>query len=197
MALLPPSRPVDVIKTRVVEVLQANDLRNNHVGLNTTTAKINQWHHPPPHWVKLSMDGSVQGQENKAGARGIIRTADGKWVFGFQHFIGCTTVVAAELWALWISLQLTCDGGFRAVVVETGSLDAIKAVGIIDQMDPNFNICQEIRDLMSRDWQRHLQAIRHVANECADSLAKTVVHQVASRVVLRDSSSFMQPLKLK
>ncbi|KAI7987281.1 putative ribonuclease H protein [Camellia lanceoleosa] len=116
------------------------------------------------------------GQENKAGARGIIRTADGKWVFGFQHFIGCTTVVAAELWALWIGFQLTWDGGFRAVVVETRSLDAIKAVGIIDQMDPNFNICQEIKDLMSRDWQCHLQVIRRGANECADSLAKTVVH---------------------
>ncbi|GMP97676.1 hypothetical protein CsSME_00045836 [Camellia sinensis var. sinensis] len=45
-------------------------------------------------------------------------------------------------------------------------------------MDPNFNLYQEIREMLKRDWQCDLHSICREANCCTDMSAKTAINRV-------------------
>ncbi|KAF5951905.1 hypothetical protein HYC85_009849 [Camellia sinensis] len=57
---------------------------------------------------------------------------------GFRHYIGKSSVLVAELWALYIVLQLASDKGLRAIVAEIDFLEVV-------QMSENLGAMEEER----------------------------------------------------
>ncbi|GFY81999.1 hypothetical protein Acr_02g0002390 [Actinidia rufa] len=57
------------------------------------------WKPPSTGMFKLNIDGASKGNPGKAGAGGLIRNHEGRWVAGFCHNIGTTNSLEAEVTA--------------------------------------------------------------------------------------------------
>lgn len=104
------------------------------------------WKYPDEDWVKLNVDGCSKGNPGKVGAGGVIRDHMGSWIGGFARNIGTCSSVTAELWAIYVGLQLTWEKGFRNVVLESNSkvvVRLLKAGG----GGRNYNLIMHIKDV--------------------------------------------------
>ncbi|KAI7988245.1 putative ribonuclease H protein [Camellia lanceoleosa] len=82
-----------------------------------------------------------------ADADGIIRSDQGTWIGGFRHHIGSVPVIAAELWAIWLGLQLAWQMGYRKMIVESNCVETLSVLNSSAMVHPSFNVCQEIREV--------------------------------------------------
>lgn len=48
-------------------------------------------------WMYLNTDGSVSQDEGFAAAGGLVCDQNGRWIIGFNRFLGNCTVIEAEL----------------------------------------------------------------------------------------------------
>lgn len=92
------------IRRMVVDVKMVQTHRN---GENTANRELRQigWIYRTEDWVKLNMDGCSIGK-GVAGAGGAIRDGMGTWLMGFARNNGVCSSVTAELWAVYIGLEL-------------------------------------------------------------------------------------------
>ena len=65
-----------------------------------------RWEKPPLNWYKLNTDGESCGNPGRARGGGVIRDSAGNWIRGFTRYIGYTTSIIAEFWALRDGLKL-------------------------------------------------------------------------------------------
>ncbi|KAF5947549.1 hypothetical protein HYC85_013506 [Camellia sinensis] len=64
-------------------------------------------------------------------------------------------------------------------------MEAIQAIKTLSSVDPNFNLCLAVGELLGRNWQCNLQFVWREANRCADLLAKTATcMDVRDKIVL-------------
>ncbi|KAK8625545.1 hypothetical protein V6N13_090413 [Hibiscus sabdariffa] len=82
------------------------------------------WATPPSQWVKLNCNGA-HGVGDSSTSWGV-RDFAGEWLYGFFKFIGCCSIVEAELWGIWVGLDLAWNKGFRSIMAETDCVDAIR-----------------------------------------------------------------------
>ncbi|KAJ1378408.1 Ribonuclease H-like superfamily [Sesbania bispinosa] len=83
----------------------------------TTTAappRLVSWI-PPSEGVALNSDGNSFGNPGNAGFGGLLRDADGAWLFGFYGTIGLADSLLAELLDLLMGLSVGWNKGFRRV----------------------------------------------------------------------------------
>ncbi|CAL1367953.1 unnamed protein product [Linum trigynum] len=71
---------------------------------NRITEQIS-WQPPSSGWHKLNIDGASAGNPGTAGAGGVIRDEQGRWIAGFVAKIGEATAALAELWAFYHGLE--------------------------------------------------------------------------------------------
>ena len=69
-------------------------------GLTCHVIKRVRWEKPPHGWVKLNMDGAIEGNPRLAGCGGLLRDDHSNWIAGFERRIGTSTSFVAELWGL-------------------------------------------------------------------------------------------------
>lgn len=109
------------------------------------------WKYPTDGWIKLNVDGCSKGNPGMAGAGGAIRDNMGSWIGGFARNIGICSSVTAELWAIYIGLQLVWAKGFRKVLLESDSRFALGLTGDCVKIDRNYNLIMHIRAMLGRD----------------------------------------------
>eukprot|EP00258_Populus_trichocarpa_P027694 XP_024443713.1 uncharacterized protein LOC112324533 [Populus trichocarpa] len=130
------------------------------------------WKYPQEERIKLNVDGCSKGNPGVAGAGGVIRDHLGVWIGGFARNIGICSSVNAELWAVYVGLQLAWDRGFRKVDLES---DSKVVVGLINgdsvRVDRNYNIIMQIIGMLGRDWEVTTYHVYREANCVADWLA--------------------------
>ncbi|CAL5354987.1 hypothetical protein CsSME_00043520 [Camellia sinensis var. sinensis] len=102
-----------------------------------------------------------------------------------------SSIVTAELWGIWHGLQLAWSEGHHRVIVESDSVEAISALAKANPLHPQFNLLQEIWELMARSWECDLQRIWREANVCADLLAKGALSMAVNREDLVDAPSVL------
>ncbi|KAE8719485.1 hypothetical protein F3Y22_tig00109957pilonHSYRG00251 [Hibiscus syriacus] len=85
--------------------------------ISTTTKLITptqvHWNAPDPSWICLNVDGLVSSATGFGSIGGVFRDHEGSWILGFNKSIGITSPLQAELWAIFIRLQLAWDNGFE------------------------------------------------------------------------------------
>lgn len=128
---------------------------------------------PPFSWKKLNLDGSSMGNPGLARGGGLIRNANGEWVKGYARAIGCSTSVAAELWALRDGIQLCISLKVLVVVFE---LDAKLVIELLKKDMENKNgvgiLVANCKEGMKKIPLVHIQHCYKEANKCADTLAR-------------------------
>ena len=91
---------------------------------------------------------------------------------GFARNNESCSSVTAELWAIYVGLQLTWDRGYRKVILES---DSRVVIGLINgdtvSRDRNFNLVLKIKGILGRDWEVKSFHVYREANCVADWLA--------------------------
>lgn len=136
------------------------------------------WDKPIDGWWKVNSDGSWCQEKNIAGAGGVIRDSLGNWVVGFGKCCGDCSIDKAELWGILHGLRLAWNRGIRFVELETDSESSVRMIqNNVGSKHPLFVFIQEIRQLISRDWECHVKYIPRQKNQVADWLAKNSLTQ--------------------
>uniref|UniRef100_A0A2C9U0T0 RNase H type-1 domain-containing protein n=1 Tax=Manihot esculenta TaxID=3983 RepID=A0A2C9U0T0_MANES len=131
------------------------------------------WQPPPQGWVKLNVDGSCLGNPGPASIGGLLRDTSSNWLCGFGLNIGEMSILNAEIIGISIGLQLAWSMGFRRVIAESDSLEAVRLINEKDiSAHPLGHLIQDCRTLLSLDWCCSLSHVYRERNFSADSLAK-------------------------
>lgn len=179
-----PFQPVALIKARAHEFTALKDSLIR--GACTTSIHV-AWQCPMTGWVKINVDGAVAKRSGQAACGGLIRFAQGKWLSGFRHHVGSSSILVAELWGIWKGLQIAWTHGHRRVILETDSAEALQAIQKATSLHPQFNICQEVWELLHQDWVCDVQLIWREANGCADILAKEALGMATQSAILSEA----------
>lgn len=88
------------------------------------------------------------------GSGGLIRDDNGDWIVGFSSFDGVGDVLLAELTVIKHGLQLAWDEGFRSVVCESDSRDAISILSESSSHNTHLfaSTIFDVMELLRRCW---------------------------------------------
>ncbi|KAE8693093.1 hypothetical protein F3Y22_tig00110819pilonHSYRG00319 [Hibiscus syriacus] len=84
------------------------------------------WQPPPESWVCLNTDASINPSTGFNSVGGAIRSHAGTWLIGFHKSIGITTPLQAELWGIFIGLQVAWEQGYERLQVQSDNSQAIQ-----------------------------------------------------------------------
>lgn len=131
------------------------------------------WHPVESSATVLNVDGSSFGNPGISGFGGVLRRHDGSWIYGFGGNIGFSSILQAELLALYHGLRVAWDQGHRHLVCYSDSTLAIQLVNTtVNPWHLFAPIISNIKDLMARDWHLQLSHTWREANATADFMAK-------------------------
>ncbi|KAK2359284.1 SKP1 protein [Trifolium repens] len=79
------------------------------------------WRRPREGWVKLNCDGSQNDRLGLASCGGLLRNSDGTWLKGYSRKLGICDVLHAEMWGMYLGLDLARREGIMQLYVESDS----------------------------------------------------------------------------
>ncbi|XP_027350466.1 TMV resistance protein N-like [Abrus precatorius] len=130
------------------------------------------------HFIKLNVGSCFLGNPSIAGYGGLFRDVEGNWLSGFYGSLGVTTTVKAELHTICQGLITAWDLGYRNVLVETDSSEAIHLIEEANIEDHAYgDLLAGIHSLKQRNWSLNLIHSLREDNACADILAKLGAEQ--------------------
>ncbi|KAK8515106.1 hypothetical protein V6N12_001266 [Hibiscus sabdariffa] len=130
------------------------------------------WKLPPEGWFKVNTDGARNSSNGMACCGGVIRDDEGRWRFGFAKFIGIYSVLEAELWGMYLGLSYAWARGFRKVILEVDSTDAVLAVNKRHKGFTRLPILNQIPALIDKAWEVQVCRVPRRVNRAADGMAK-------------------------
>ncbi|KAL4340570.1 hypothetical protein GQ457_08G000230 [Hibiscus cannabinus] len=134
--------------------------------------KSTHWQRPERGWVSLCTDGAVSATSGIGSVSGVFRKDDGSWFYGFNKSIGIMQPLQAELWGLFIGIQIAWDIGLKKLLIQSDSKEAIKLLNAKDAASNNCALVRSIARLRNLRWETSIQWIPRTGNEPADMLAK-------------------------
>lgn len=131
------------------------------------------WKRPDEGVVKVNVDGSFCRSSGRAGFGGLLQDHDGSWLVGFSGFLGFSNIIMADLKAIQTGLSMAWQRGFRNLICESDSKEAIRLVeeAYIDYHHLS-SVISNIRDWLQKSWNVRLVHVFREANFGADCLAK-------------------------
>jgi len=96
---------------------------------------------------ELNCDGACKGNGEHAGCDGLLRQSNGTWIKGFSRKIGACDALHAEMWGLYLGLDMTWREGISHLIVESDSKV------LIDMVTNNCKINGTIPSLVQRIQQ--------------------------------------------
>ena len=150
-----------------------------------------RWHPPPSPFLKLNMDGSALGNPRLAGVGGVLRDHWSRWISSFSLHVGLATNNLAELAAVRRGLEMAWDKGTKHLQLE---LDFKVVLTWLTNPCVNYPtnmlplIC-DCKNLLTLEWEVHVQHVYREVNGCTDALAKRGTRQ---RSDLRDCFAFLK-----
>ncbi|XP_058737868.1 TMV resistance protein N-like isoform X3 [Vicia villosa] len=148
-------------------------------GLYSMIKSLVQEHTSPTrHFVKLNVDSCCMENPRNAGYGGLFRDVEGNWLGGFYGSLGFATNMKAELYAICQGLITAWDLGYKNMLVETDSLEAINHIEEANiEHDAYRSLVADIRSLMKRNWSLNLVHSLREDNACADILSRLGAEQ--------------------
>ncbi|MED6172519.1 hypothetical protein PIB30_118000 [Stylosanthes scabra] len=128
---------------------------------------------PQQGFTKLNVDGCSFDSDHRAGFGCLLTDDCGGWLVGISGFLGNTSILYAELFAVERGLLLAWDWGIRKLRCHSDSLMAVTLVS--DDLDYHHQyagLLADIQNLLRRDWEVQVQHTLRDMNSCADLLAK-------------------------
>lgn len=87
-----------------------------------------KWIPSDPRWTEINTDGAADIEGKWAAAVGVLRDSDGRWLVGFQRFLGRGSGRDSELWAIFHGLQVAKHQGCLRVAIGSDSSEALRMI---------------------------------------------------------------------
>ncbi|KAL4296041.1 hypothetical protein GQ457_12G028380 [Hibiscus cannabinus] len=133
------------------------------------------WQNPKHGCLCLNVDGAVSLNTGKVTIGGLLRDTAGNFIFGFSKYIGFTNSLHAELWALYVGLQLAWDHGVNFLQIQTDCNHCNRVLELLH--DTNVDSCpislvRSIHQFWRHAWYVDLIWVPRSSNQAADSMAR-------------------------
>ncbi|MBA0553649.1 hypothetical protein Golob_012812 [Gossypium lobatum] len=79
-------------------------------------------------WIQMYTDGAVKAESGLATVGGVMRDRSGKWILGFNRYLGICSVLEAELWTIFDGLALILNLGHDKVLINTDNMETARAI---------------------------------------------------------------------
>lgn len=67
-------------------------------------------------WVSVNTDCSIRAEDAFVVTGGFLHDHNGRWIIGFNRYLGSCNVLDSELWGILDSLKLALDRGFDSLI---------------------------------------------------------------------------------
>ncbi|CAN1166059.1 Putative ribonuclease H protein At1g65750 [Linum perenne] len=168
--------PAVAIRSRrwqeMVERAMARDeiIQGNH--MLKRRAEIS-WVAGPAGWITLNSDGSVQGQQGKAAAGGLLRDNNGTCVLAYTMNLGTCSITRAEIRGALEGIRRAWDAGYRRLEVQIDSQAVVALLSVTSSRITHSHALEvlEFQEWMTRDWEVKISHVYREANHAADHIA--------------------------
>ncbi|GAU24728.1 hypothetical protein TSUD_355570 [Trifolium subterraneum] len=127
------------------------------------------WRKPREGWVKLNCDGSQNDGLGLVGCSGLLRNSDGNWLKGYSRKLGNCDALHAEMWSMYLGLDLARRVGIMHLHVESDSKVLIDMVTKKINSKGNLpTLVHHIRQLLDLNWQVQLSHTWREGNRSVD-----------------------------
>ncbi|KAK8522156.1 hypothetical protein V6N12_055876 [Hibiscus sabdariffa] len=130
------------------------------------------WRNPEHGCLCLNVDGAVSLNTGKATIEGLLRDTAGNFIFGFSKYIGFTNSLHAELWALYVGLQLAWDHGVNFLQIQTDCKRVLELLHDTNVDSCPISLVRSIHQFWRRAWYVDLIWVPRSSNQAADSMAR-------------------------
>jgi ribonuclease HI len=130
------------------------------------------WKRPREGWIKLNCDGAYKDSLGLAGCGGLFRDSDGRWIKGYSRKIGTCDALSAEMWGMYLGMQLAWRQGFHHLQVESDSKSLVDMItGKVKFNGNPPTLVRRIGELIKLNWQVQFNHTCREGNISADWMA--------------------------
>ncbi|CAJ2642097.1 unnamed protein product [Trifolium pratense] len=115
-----PNNPTVLIQ-RFIKDVEYSTMKSLHIGPKLKDTIYIGWKRPGEGWVKLNSDGACKNKGEVAGCGGLFRDSDGRWIKGYTKKIEACDALQAEMWGLYLGLDMAWREQFSHLIVENDS----------------------------------------------------------------------------
>ncbi|CAN1830176.1 Putative ribonuclease H protein At1g65750 [Linum perenne] len=131
------------------------------------------WKAGPHGWITLNSDGSVQVQQGKAAAGGILIDSNGNCILAYTMNLGICSITRAEIRGALEGVRRAWNSGYRRLEIQ---IDSQAVVALLRETSSKITHSHalevlEFQDWMKHDWEVKLIRVYREANHAADHLA--------------------------
>ncbi|MBA0585626.1 hypothetical protein Gorai_016394, partial [Gossypium raimondii] len=126
--------------------------------------------HSEGNWVHLFSDRAVARDFGNASVGELVRDSFGKWIFGFNCYLGKCSPFEAEFWGILDKLLILL--GYKGANIRTNNLEVVTALSMKGLVDLGITLLRRIQKLMSSGGQWVTRYVPRECNSIADRLAK-------------------------
>lgn len=124
------------------------------------------WKKPSSGWTKLNCDAAVSHLGTNAAIGGVLRGADGHFIFAFSSYLGSCNTSEAELNSILLGASMIVARGLRRVVIESDSLLAIRLIRVgCSTLHPNYGIVRDIHWRIQTIGECSISHVLYEANQ--------------------------------
>ncbi|WCJ23870.1 Polynucleotidyl transferase ribonuclease H-like superfamily protein [Euphorbia peplus] len=130
------------------------------------------WIPPRDDWMMINYDGACKGNPGYASAGGLARGSDGAWLGGYGINLGVCNSVLAEIWGLYLGLEIARKKGFDKVIIAMDSQIVVRMIN-----DDTFSqhcfawLLRKCQELIRGVWEVRIVHVYREGNRAADWLA--------------------------
>lgn len=156
------------------------------------------WNKPPPCFMKINWDASLDWTNKKMGMGAVVRDSLGEVVAAFSSIIPfIQDPDVAEAIAAWKAATFCCERGFQRMIFECDSMNVVAALRKGDECWNMFGQLIEDTKIMINSLQAsEVKHTRRDANTAAHLLAKLALMQSIDQVWLEECPSSIQSIVL-
>ncbi|MBA0781832.1 hypothetical protein Gotri_002715, partial [Gossypium trilobum] len=122
--------------------------------------------------IFLNTDGALQLGSENAAAGGVVRDANGDWIFGYNRRLEKCSIFNAKLWGILEGLRLIQQRGHDEVIIQSDSFEVVKAILESTSTEANSALIRHMQSILFQEKRWLLRYISRDQNQVADCLAK-------------------------
>ncbi|MBA0726628.1 hypothetical protein Golax_002444, partial [Gossypium laxum] len=122
--------------------------------------------------IFLNTDWALQLGSGNAAAGGVVRDANGDWIFGYNRRLEKCSIFNAKLWGILEGLRLIQRRGHDEVIIQSDSFKVVKAVLESTSTETNSALIRRMQSILFQEKRWLLRYISRDQNQVVDCLAK-------------------------
>ncbi|KAE8698949.1 hypothetical protein F3Y22_tig00110597pilonHSYRG01147 [Hibiscus syriacus] len=145
------------------------------------------WKPPPAGWFCLNTDGGVATHSGDGSIGGVLRDSSGSWLGSFAKNIGVSTLLQAELWTIYVGLQVAWDYGLEILQIQTDNKQVVHLLDDHNAITSSLSLVRAIINMRKRAWITDILWIPCEENQVADKLTTKTAPPHHFQLVIHDT----------